>query len=158
MATQIHVRRLFGRSGGWIDRWCHRYTMTSAVLLVYYLTIYLVDVSVIPQALAYATVAGLPPQVKTKFLQILFSNWQDYIQRKYGLYSSFIGCFLYVILGSAHAITIGPTALLALLTSDGATSMGPGAAVLLAFLKGCIEMTLGLLNFGMITSLKDWNV
>ena len=48
--------------------------MTSAVLLVYYLTIYLVDVSVIPQALAYATVAWLPPQVKTKFLQILFIN------------------------------------------------------------------------------------
>ncbi|KZS20140.1 Sodium-independent sulfate anion transporter [Daphnia magna] len=90
-----------------------------------------IGVTVIPQGLAYATVAGLPPQ--------------------YGLYASYMGCLVYALLGSTHAITIGPTALMALVTYDsGATLMGPEAAVLLAFLTGCIVLLLGLLNFGFL--------
>lgn len=60
-----------------------------------------------------------------------------------------MGCFVYALLGSTHAITIGPTALMALVTYDsGATQMGPEAAILLAFITGCIILLFGLLNFG----------
>jgi sodium-independent sulfate anion transporter 11 len=81
----------------------------------------------------------------SKFIYTLF---------QYGFYAAYMGCFIYVLLGSTHAVTIGPTALLALVTNDsGATQMGPEATILLAFLTGCIVLLFGLLNFG-ITILK----
>lgn len=89
-----------------------------------------IGITVIPQALAYATIGGLPPE--------------------YGLYSAYMGCFVYVFLGSTRAVTIGPTALLGLLTHDGALLMGPEAAVLLAFLTGCISLLFGICNFGFL--------
>ncbi|KAI9552739.1 hypothetical protein GHT06_020619 [Daphnia sinensis] len=89
-----------------------------------------IGITVIPQALAYATIGGLPPE--------------------YGLYSAYMGCFVYVFLGSTRAVTIGPTALLGLLTHDGASLMGPEAAVLLAFLTGCISLLFGIFNFGFL--------
>lgn len=89
-----------------------------------------VGVTLIPQALAYATVAGLPPQ--------------------YGLYTAYVGCFVYIFLGSVMPITIGPTALLALLTYDRASIMGPQGAIFLAFSTGIIQLLLGLLNFGFL--------
>ena len=46
--------------------------------------------------IAYALVAGLEPQ--------------------YGLYSAFMGCFVYIVFGSSKDITIGPTAIMALMT------------------------------------------
>jgi hypothetical protein len=46
---------------------------------------------------AYATVAGLPPI--------------------YGLYSSFVGPFVYILFGGTKAITIGPTAIQSILTN-----------------------------------------
>ena len=52
----------------------------------------------IGQGIAYAIVAGLPPQ--------------------YGLYSAFMGCFVYCVFGSCKDITIGPTAIMALMTGE----------------------------------------
>jgi sodium-independent sulfate anion transporter 11 len=76
----------------------------------------------------------------SKFIYTLF---------QYGLYAAYMGCFMYALLGSTNAVTIGPTALLALVIYDsGATQMGPEAAILLAFLTGCIVLLFGLLNFG----------
>lgn len=46
-----------------------------------------VGLTAIPQGIAYAVVAGLEPQ--------------------YGLYSGFMGCFVYLIFGSCKDITIG---------------------------------------------------
>lgn len=46
-----------------------------------------VALTAIPQGIAYAIVAGLEPQ--------------------FGLYSGFIGCFIYIIFGSCKDITIG---------------------------------------------------
>ena len=57
-----------------------------------------VAMTVIPQGLAYAGVAGLPPQ--------------------YGLYSAFMGCFVYVFLGTAKDITFGPTAIMSLMVGE----------------------------------------
>ena len=61
-----------------------------------------------------------------------------------------MGCFIYVLLGSTKVITIGPTALLGLVTHDAAVSMGPEAVILLSFLSGLICILLGLLNLGII--------
>ena len=88
-----------------------------------------VGLTVIPQGIAYAVVAGLPPQ--------------------YGLYSAFVGCFVYCVFGSCKDITIGPTAIMALMTSMHAKH-GPEYAVLLSFLSGLIIFLCGLLQLGFL--------
>jgi len=54
-----------------------------------------VALTVIPQSLAYANLAGLPVQ--------------------YGLYASFVGCFIYCLMGTSKDITLGPTAIMSLI-------------------------------------------
>ncbi|XP_045381742.1 sodium-independent sulfate anion transporter [Lemur catta] len=88
-----------------------------------------VGLTVIPQALAYAEVAGLPPQ--------------------YGLYSAFMGCFVYFFLGTSRDVTLGPTAIMSLLVSF-YTFHEPAYAVLLAFLSGCIQLVMGFLRLGFL--------
>ncbi|KAM6164699.1 sodium-independent sulfate anion transporter [Rhynchocyon petersi] len=88
-----------------------------------------VGLTVIPQALAYAEVAGLPPQ--------------------YGLYSAFMGCFVYFFLGTSRDVTLGPTAIMSLLVSS-YTSHKPAYAVLLAFLSGCVQLAMGFLQLGFL--------
>ncbi|XP_028642556.1 sodium-independent sulfate anion transporter isoform X1 [Grammomys surdaster] len=88
-----------------------------------------VGLTVIPQGLAYAEVAGLPPQ--------------------YGLYSAFMGCFVYFFLGTSRDVTLGPTAIMSLLVSF-YTFREPAYAVLLAFLSGCIQLAMGLLHLGFL--------
>jgi len=88
-----------------------------------------VGLTVIPQGIAYAVVAGLEPQ--------------------YGLYSAFMGCFAYCVFGSTKDITIGPTAIMALMTGVHA-QYGPDYAVLLAFLSGLIILSCGLLRLGFL--------
>ncbi|XP_064439694.1 sodium-independent sulfate anion transporter isoform X9 [Mirounga angustirostris] len=88
-----------------------------------------VGLTVIPQALAYAEVAGLPPQ--------------------YGLYSAFTGCFVYFFLGTSRDVTLGPTAIMSLLVSF-YTFHEPAYAVLLAFLSGCIQLAMGFLRLGFL--------
>ncbi len=57
----------------------------------------LISILAIPQGIAYAVIAGLPPQ--------------------YGLYSGFMGCFVYLVFGSVKDITVGPTAISALMVN-----------------------------------------
>lgn len=66
---------------------------------------------------------------------------------QYGLYSSFMGCFVYCLLGTAKDVTLGPTAIMSLLVSSYASHQ-PACAVLLAFLSGCIQLAMGLLRLG----------
>lgn len=61
-----------------------------------------------------------------------------------------MGCFVYLLLGSTRAVTIGPTALTSLVTHDTALKFGVEGAVLLAFLSGCFTFLLGLFNFGIL--------
>ncbi|XP_059477481.1 sodium-independent sulfate anion transporter-like [Neocloeon triangulifer] len=89
-----------------------------------------VGLTVIPQALAYSTLAGLEPQ--------------------YGLYSAFMGCFMYIIFGGCKDITIGPTALMSLMTYDQVKGRNKDFAVLLCFLTGCVQMLFGILNLGVL--------
>ncbi|KAG8306811.1 hypothetical protein J6590_038752 [Homalodisca vitripennis] len=89
-----------------------------------------VALTLMPQGLAYAVLAGLEPQ--------------------YGLYSSFMGCLVYMVLGSCKDITIGPTALLALMSYKHVITHGPDFAVLLCFLTGCVQILMGILHLGVL--------
>ncbi|KAH0629368.1 hypothetical protein JD844_011401 [Phrynosoma platyrhinos] len=96
-----------------------------------------VGLTVVPQALAYAAVAGLPVQ--------------------YGLYSSFMGCFVYCLLGTSKDVTLGPTAIMSLLVSSYAFH-DPTYAILLAFLSGCIQLAMGLLHLGFLLDFISYPV
>lgn len=79
-----------------IGKWLPKYTLNKIVGdLLAGLTI---GMMVVPQALAYAKVADLPAE--------------------YGLYSSFMGPFLYVVFGTAKDVTLGPTAIMSLLVAS----------------------------------------
>ena len=59
-----------------------------------------------------------------------------------------MGLFAYVILGTAKQSSVGPTAVMSLMTFSYASEGGPAYAVLLAFLAGWLELIAGLLNLG----------
>ena len=113
--------------------WLPRYDLSSGISdLIAGLT---VGLTVIPQGIAYAIVAGLPPQ--------------------YGLYSAFMGCFTYCVFGSCKDITIGPTAIMAIMTGDvfaegEAKKFGSYYAVLLAFTSGLIIFLFGVFQLGFL--------
>ncbi|XP_048515879.1 sodium-independent sulfate anion transporter-like isoform X2 [Athalia rosae] len=89
-----------------------------------------VGLTAIPQGIAYAIVAGLPAQ--------------------YGLYSGFVGCFVYLFLGGSKDITIGPTAIMALMSQSYTSRLGPDGVVLLCFLSGCVISAFGILQLGFL--------
>ncbi|XP_055632195.1 sodium-independent sulfate anion transporter-like [Toxorhynchites rutilus septentrionalis] len=89
-----------------------------------------VGLTSIPQSIAYAVVANLEPQ--------------------YGLYSNFMGSFVYAFFGSVKDITIAPTAIMALMVQQKVLELGPAGAILSSFLSGCIILLLGMINFGFV--------
>jgi solute carrier family 26 (sodium-independent sulfate anion transporter), member 11 len=96
-----------------------------------------VGLTVIPQALAYAEIANLPAA--------------------YGLYGSFLGCFVYIFLGKTKEIPIGPTAISSLLVMQAAEGIWQ-LAVLLCLLTGIIELFMGLFRLGFIVDFISWPV
>jgi len=116
-----------------ITSWLPNYNLDFAVSDV--IAGVTVGLTVIPQGIAYALVANLPPQ--------------------FGLYSAFMGCFMYCIFGSVKDITIGPTAIMAIMTGDvfkegEANIYGSYYAVLLAFTSGIIILIFGMLQLGFL--------
>uniref|UniRef100_A0A1B6DIL8 SLC26A/SulP transporter domain-containing protein n=1 Tax=Clastoptera arizonana TaxID=38151 RepID=A0A1B6DIL8_9HEMI len=108
--------------------WLPRYTISDGVGdLVAGVT---VGLTVIPQSLAYANIANLPPQ--------------------YGLYGSFLGCIMYIFLGSCKDVPMGPTAICSLLTFQTLRDLGPSYGTLLCFLSGVIQLIMGLVGLGII--------
>lgn len=61
-----------------------------------------------------------------------------------------MGCFVYALLGSCKDITIGPTALMALMTYQQVIGRNADFAVLLAFLTGCVQLLMALLQLGIV--------
>ena len=98
-----------------------------------------VGVMLIPQGLAYALIAGLPPI--------------------YGLYAALIPILVYAIFGTSGSLAVGPVAMVSLLVATGVSELAPQGteayitmAILLAFMVGVIQLSLGLLRFGFITN------
>ncbi|XP_060649790.1 sodium-independent sulfate anion transporter isoform X1 [Drosophila nasuta] len=86
-----------------------------------------VGLTVIPQGLAYSGVVGLPAES--------------------GLYGSFLGCFVYVLLGTCKDNTIGSTAVASLMTFQFARGSW-ARSVLLTFLTGVIEILMAIFKLG----------
>lgn len=68
---------------------------------------------------------------------------------QYGLYGSFLGCFIYIFFGSCKDVPMGPSAISALLTFQNAHGSIP-KAILLSFLSGIIELLMGLFGLGFL--------
>ena len=99
----------------------------------------IVTIMLIPQSLAYAMLAGLPPQI--------------------GLYASILPLIAYAIFGTSRTLAVGPVAILSLMTAAAAGKIAvPGsdayvqAALILAFMSGAILFALGLLRMGFLAN------
>lgn len=88
-----------------------------------------VGLTSIPQGIAYAIIAGLPPQV--------------------GLYSSVFPGVVYMLFGSCKDVCVGPTAILAALLAK-YVAQSPDFAYLATFLSGCVILLLGVLQLGFL--------
>ncbi len=93
----------------------------------------------IPQSMAYAQLAGLPPY--------------------YGLYASFLPPMVAALFGSSRQLATGPVAVVSLMTSASleplATAGSEGYiayAILLALFVGIFQLSLGILRLGLVVN------
>lgn len=98
-----------------------------------------VGVMLIPQGMAYALIAGMPPI--------------------YGLYASLVPLIIYSLFGSSRQLAVGPVAIVSLLVAAGVAPMAAGdperyvaLALLLALMVGVLQLAMGLLRFGFLTN------
>jgi sodium-independent sulfate anion transporter 11 len=75
---------------------------------------------------------------------------------QYGLYSGFVGCFVYIVFGSSNEITVGPTAVMAIITYTYTHGKPPEYAVLLCFLTGIVTLLMGVFQLGPFCSLPHF--
>ncbi|MDA5559005.1 SulP family inorganic anion transporter [Shimia sp. MMG029] len=99
----------------------------------------IVTIMLIPQSLAYALLAGLPPEA--------------------GIYASIAPIILYAIFGTSRALAVGPVAVVSLLTAstigqvaEQGTAGYAVAALTLAFLSGAFLVLLGVLRLGFLAN------
>lgn len=98
-----------------------------------------VGIMLIPQGMAYASIAGLP--------------------EVYGLYASIVPLLIYTLLGTSRQLAVGPVAMVSLLT---ATAIGAFKdisieeyimyAIVLALMVGAIQFLLGLFRLGFLVN------
>ena len=98
-----------------------------------------VGVMLIPQGMAYASIAGLPAV--------------------YGLYASIIPILIYAIFGTSRQLAVGPVAMVSLLTAtalssfDGiSTEQYIAYAIVLALMVGAIQFLLGVFRLGFLVN------
>jgi SulP family sulfate permease len=99
----------------------------------------IVTIMLIPQSLAYALLAGLPPEA--------------------GIYASIAPIILYAIFGTSRALAVGPVAVVSLLTASAVGQVAEAgtagyavAALTLAFLSGAFLVLLGVLRLGFLAN------
>ena len=99
----------------------------------------IVAIMLVPQGMAYALLAGRPPQV--------------------GLYASILPLFIYGLLGSSRTLAVGPVAIVSLLVAAGVSPLAGGdvaayvqIALTLALLVGIIQVGMGLLRVGFLVN------
>ncbi|CAM1367746.1 Sodium-independent anion transporter [Tenacibaculum xiamenense] len=98
-----------------------------------------VAIVLIPQGIAYALIAGLPPI--------------------YGLYSALIPQVVYAIFGSSRQVAIGPVAMDSLIVATGVSTLALvgsesyiSIAILLALVVGSIQFLMGIFQLGFIVN------
>lgn len=95
---------------------------------------------VIPMAMAYATIAGLPIQV--------------------GLYTAFVPMIVYAVLGTSRPLSVSTTSTIAILTATGLSEIVPNAdsaalfraSAMLALLVGAILILASVLRLGFVAN------
>ena len=99
----------------------------------------IVTIMLIPQSLAYALLAGLPPEA--------------------GLYASIVPILLYSIFGSSRTLAVGPVAVVSLMTAatlgnvaSSGTADYASAALTLAALSGGILIFMGAFKLGFLAN------
>lgn len=99
----------------------------------------IVTIMLIPQSLAYALLAGLPPEA--------------------GLYASIAPIILYALFGTSKALAVGPVAVVSLLTASAVGQVAEQgtagyaiAALTLAFLSGGFLLLMGVLRLGFLAN------
>lgn len=98
-----------------------------------------VGVMLIPQGMAYAMIAGLPPV--------------------YGLYAAMIPQIIYAIFGTSRQLAVGPVAMDSLLVAAGVSAIAVVGsdhyitlAILLSFMMGVIQLALGVFRLGFLVN------
>jgi len=104
-----------------------------------------VGAMLVPQAMAYALLAGLPPEI--------------------GLYAATIPVIIYALFGTSRQLAVGPVAIVSLLT---ATALAPlveegssgylAAAALLAIMVGVVHIVLGAGRLGFLVNFLSHSV
>ncbi|MDB4241058.1 SulP family inorganic anion transporter, partial [Yoonia sp.] len=99
----------------------------------------IVTIMLIPQSLAYALLAGLPPEA--------------------GLYASIVPILLYTVFGTSRSLAVGPVAVVSLMTAaalsnivEQGTAGYAVAALSLAGLSGMMLLLLGLFRLGFLAN------
>jgi SulP family sulfate permease len=99
----------------------------------------IVTIMLIPQSLAYALLAGLPPEM--------------------GLYASIAPIILYAIFGTSRALAVGPVAVVSLMTAasigqiaEAGTAGYVVAALTLAGLSGAMLLAMGVFKLGFLAN------
>ncbi len=99
----------------------------------------IVTIMLIPQSLAYALLAGLPPEM--------------------GLYASILPLVIYALFGTSRTLAVGPVAVVSLMTAAAVGKLAlPGsadyvlAAITLAFLSGVILLVMAVLRLGFLAN------
>ena len=99
----------------------------------------IVTIMLIPQSLAYAMLAGLPPEV--------------------GLYASIAPLVIYAIFGTSRTLAVGPVAVVSLMTAAAVGQVAPqgspeylGAALVLALMSGLILTLMGIARLGFLAN------
>ncbi|MCG7622303.1 SulP family inorganic anion transporter [Epibacterium sp. Ofav1-8] len=99
----------------------------------------IVTIMLIPQSLAYALLAGLPPEA--------------------GIYASIAPIMLYALFGTSRALAVGPVAVVSLLTASAIGQVAEQgtagyaiAALTLAFLSGGFLVLMGVFRLGFLAN------
>jgi SulP family sulfate permease len=117
--------------------WGRRYDRATAASDL--LAAVIVTIMLIPQSLAYAMLAGLPPQV--------------------GLYASIAPLLAYAVFGTSRTLAVGPVAVVSLMTAAAAGNVAAQgtpeyltAAIVLALLSGVFLLLLGVFRLGFLAN------
>ena len=117
--------------------WGRRYT--RATLSADLMAALIVTIMLVPQSLAYALLAGLPPEA--------------------GIYASILPIVLYAVFGTSRVLAVGPVAVVSLMTAaavgqvaEAGTAGYAAAALTLARLSGAMLFAMGALKLGFLAN------
>jgi SulP family sulfate permease len=132
MSLNLRLRSLLP-----ILTWGPAYTRTEAVNDL--VAAVIVTIMLVPQSLAYAMLAGLPPHI--------------------GLYASILPLVVYALFGTSRTLAVGPVAVISLMTAAAASQVASvgtpeyiTAAITLAFMSGLILLAMAVLRLGFLAN------